>query len=288
MTAVFLVLVSVCIFGGFMLEGGPIHAIYSVWQEYIIIFGSSTAIFLAMCPGKVLKSILGNLSRPFKESPYTVDCFAESLQMMYDCFVNLKRGGMLSMEKDVSEPSSSSIFTKYPSFLNNHHAVHFFCDSLKLVINYNSKPEEIETVMNAEIDAHHAEAAIGPAAINRIADAMPAVGIVAAVLGVIIAMAHIDGPPSELGHKVSAALTGTLLGILAAYGYYQPIAQHIEYLNADESQYYQMLKEGLVCYLNGAEPLASVEIARRTIFHYNRPSGAALEDALMSIKPRSR
>ena len=288
MTVVFLLLVSVCIFGGFVLEGGPLHAIYSVWQEYIIIFGGSTAIFLAMCPGKIMKSILDNVGKPFKENPYGVDCFAETLQMMYECFINLKRGGMLSLEKDVSEPSSSSIFTKYPSFLNNHHAIHFFCDSLKLVINYNSKPDEVETAMNCEIDAHHAEAAIGPGAINRIADAMPAVGIVAAVLGVIIAMAHIDGPPSELGHKVSAALTGTMLGILTAYGYYQPIAQHLEYLNEDESQYYNMLKERLLAYLNGAEPLAAVEIARRTIFHYNRPSGAALEDALMSIKPRAK
>ena len=288
MTGVFLLLVAVCIFGGFVLEGGPMHAIYSVWQEYIIIFGGSTAIFLAMCPGKVLKSILDSVGKPFKDSPYNTDTFAETLQMMYECFINLKRGGLLSMEKDVSEPSSSSIFTKYPTFLNDHHAVHFFCDSLKLVINYNSKPDEIETAMNAEIDAHHAEAGIGPGAINRVADAMPAVGIVAAVLGVIIAMAHIDGPPAELGHKVSAALTGTMLGILTAYGYYQPIAQHLEYLNEDESQYYNMLKEGLLAYLNGAEPLAAVEIARRTVFHYNRPSGAALEDALMSIKPRAK
>jgi chemotaxis protein MotA len=288
MTIVFLVLVSVCVFGGFMLEGGPIMAIVSVWQEYIIIFGGGTSIFLAMCPSKVLKSIMANIGRPFKDSPYNTEAFSEALQMMYECFINLKRGGMLSLEKDVSEPSSSSIFTKYPSFVNNHHAVHFFCDSLKLVINYNSKPDEIETALNAEIDAHHAEGAIAPGAINRIADAMPAVGICAAVLGVIIAMAHIDGPPAELGHKVSAALTGTLLGILAAYGYYQPIAQHIEYLNMDESQYYEMLKNGLLSYLNGAEPIAAVEIGRRGIFHYNRPDGTTLEDTLMSIKPRAK
>jgi chemotaxis protein MotA len=115
---------------------------------------------------------------------------------------------------------------------------------------------------------------------------MPAVGIVAAVLGVIIAMAHIDGPPAELGHKVSAALTGTLLGILCAYGYYQPIAQHIDYINNDEAQYFQCLKEGLISYLGGAEPMAAVEIARRSIYSYNRPSSLELEDALGEIKPR--
>jgi len=286
MTVVFLVLVAVCIFGGFMLEGGPIFAIVSVWQEYIIIFGGGAFIFLAMMPSKVMQHIMMNIVVPFKGDQYTKSTFLEALKLMYESFINLKRSGLLSLEKDVSNPAESTIFTKYPTFLGNHHALDFYCDSLKLVINYNSKPEDVEQAMNAELDAHHAEAAIAPGAINRLADAMPAVGIVAAVLGVIIAMAHIDGPPAELGHKVSAALTGTLLGILCAYGYYQPIAQHIDYINNDEAQYFQCIKEGLISYLGGAEPMAAVEIARRSIYSYNRPSSVELEDALGEIKPR--
>jgi chemotaxis protein MotA len=286
MTVVFLVLVAVCIFGGFMLEGGPIFAIISVWQEYIIIFGGGAFIFLAMMPSKVMQHIMMNIVVPFKGDQYTKSTFLEALKLMYESFINLKRSGLLSLEKDVSNPAESTIFTKYPTFLGNHHALDFYCDSLKLVINYNSKPEDVEQAMNAELDAHHAEAAIAPGAINRLADAMPAVGIVAAVLGVIIAMAHIDGPPAELGHKVSAALTGTLLGILCAYGYYQPIAQHIDYINNDEAQYFQCIKEGLISYLGGAEPMAAVEIARRSIYSYNRPSSVELEDALGEIKPR--
>ncbi len=286
MTIVFLVLVSVCIFGGFALEGGPLFAIIAVWQEYIIIFGASTAIFLAMMPPKILQHILLNLSHPFKGDSYTKETFTEALKLMYECFINLKRSGLLSLEKDVSSPAESNIFSKYPTFLGNHHAIDFYCDSLKLVINYNSKPEDVEQAMNVELDAHHAEAAVPTGAINRVADAMPAVGICAAVLGVIIAMAHIDGPPAELGHKVSAALTGTFLGILAAYGYFQPIAQHIEYLNQDESQYFQCLKEGLITYLGGAEPMAAVEIARRSICSYNRPSSTELEEAIGDIRPR--
>lgn len=286
MTIVFLVLVSVCVFGGFALEGGPLHAIISVWQEYIIIFGGSTSIFLAMMPQKILQHILLNLGLPFKGDKYNKETFTEVLKLMYESFVNLKRSGLLSLEKDVSNPGESTIFSKYPSFLGNHHALDFYCDSLKLVINYNSKPEDVEQAMNAELDAHHSEAHLTPGALNRIADAMPAVGIVAAVLGVIIAMAHIDGPPAELGHKVSAALTGTLLGILAAYGYYQPIAQHIEYVSQDESQYFQCIKEGLISYLSGAEPMAAVEIARRSVNSYNRPTSLELEEALQGIKPR--
>lgn len=286
MTAVFLVLVSVCIFGGFMLEGGPIVAIVSVWQEYIIIFGGGAFVFMAMCPSKISSYVFQAIPKPFQGGGYEKPQFLEALQLMYESFVNLKRSGLLSLEKDVSNPSESNIFSKYPNFMSNHHALDFYCDSLKLVINYNSKPEDVETAMNCELDAHHAESAIPPSAINRIADAMPAVGIVAAVLGVIIAMAHIDGPPAELGHKVSAALTGTLLGILAAYGYYQPIAQHLEYINADESQYFQMIKEGLISYLSGAEPMAAVEIARRSIYSFNRPSSVELEEALAEIRPR--
>ena len=286
MTIVFLVLIAVCVFGGCMLEGGPIHAIYSVWQEYIIIFGAGAFIFLAMMPGKILNHIGGFISGPFAAPKYSKDIYTEVLKVMYESFINLKRSGLLSLEKDVSSPDTSSIFSKYPSFLDNHHALDFFCDSLKLVINYNSKPEDVEQAMNAEIDAHHAESHIPSGAINRVADAMPAVGIVAAVLGVIIAMAHIDGPPAELGHKVSAALTGTLLGIFTAYGYCQPIAQHIEYLCEDESQYFQCMKEGLITYLGGAEPMAAVEIARRCIHSYNRPSSAELEEAISGIKPR--
>jgi len=239
-----------------------------------------------MMPNKVLKHILLNIGAPFKGEKYSKQTFIEILQLMYESFVNLKRSGLLSLEKDVSSPAESSIFTKYPSFLNNHHALDFYCDSLKLVINYNSKPEDVEQAMNVELDAHHHEASITPGAINRLADAMPAVGIVAAVLGVIIAMAHIDGPPAELGHKVSAALTGTLLGILAAYGYYQPIAQHIEYIARDESEYFQCIKEGLIAYLSGAEPMAAVEIARRTVSSYNRPTSLELEEAINGIKPR--
>lgn len=286
MTIVFLVLIAVCVFGGFMLEGGPIHAIYSVWQEYIIIFGAGAFIFLAMMPGKILAHIGTFIGGPFGAPKYVKETYTEVLKVMYESFINLKRSGLLSLEKDVSSPESSSIFSKYPSFLENHHALDFYCDSLKLVINYNSKPEDVEQAMNAELDAHHAEAHIAPGAINRVADAMPAVGIVAAVLGVIIAMAHIDGPPAELGHKVSAALTGTLLGIFTAYGYCQPIAQHIEYLNEDEAQYFQCIKEGLITYLGGAEPMAAVEIARRSIHSYNRPNSMELEEAISGIKPR--
>ena len=286
MTAVYLLLVSVFVFGGFALEGGPLHAIISVWQEYLIIFGGGSMIFMAMMPPKIFNHILTFIGNPFKGDSYTKETVLEALKMMYESFVNLKRSGLLSLEKDVSAPGDSSIFTKYPQFLGNHHALDFYCDSLKLVINYNSKPEDVEQAMNVELDAHHHEASIPGGALNRLADAMPAVGIVAAVLGVIIAMAHIDGPPAELGHKVSAALTGTLLGIFAAYGYFQPIAQHIDYQNHDESEYFQCIKEGVISYLSGAEPMAAVEIARRTVSSYNRPSSLELEEAIADIKPR--
>ena len=287
MTAVYLLLVLVCVFGGFALEGGPLFNIIAVWQVYIIIFGAGSMIFMAMMPQKIFKHIATFLGNPFKADKYDQSAILESLQMMYESFVNLKRSGLLCLEKDVNTPGESTIFSKYPKFVGNHHAVDFFCDSLKLVINYNSKPEDVDQAMTAEIDAHHHECSIPGGALNRLADAMPAVGIVAAVLGVIIAMAHIDGPPAELGHKVSAALTGTLLGILFAYGFFQPLAQHIDYQNHDEAEYFLCIKEGTIAYLSGAEPMAAVEIARRTVSSYNRPSSIELEDAIADIKPRT-
>ncbi len=286
LTAGFILLGVLCIFGGFALEGGNLFNIIAVWQEYIIIVGGASSIFLAMCPQKILMHIVKNMATPFGADAYTKPVFLDGLKCMYECFVNLKRSGLLSLEKDVSEPNSSTIFANYPSFLNNHHAVDFYCDSLKLVINYNSKPEDVESAMDSELDAHHAEAHLGPGGINRVADAMPAVGIVAAVLGIIIAMAHIDGPPAELGHKVSAALTGTMLGIYASYLIFQPIAQHMEFISGEETQYFKMLRVGLISYLQGAEPIAAVEIARRSVNSYNRPSALDLETAVAEIRPR--
>ncbi len=287
LAAGFILLGIVCIFGGFALEGGNLFNIIAVWQEYIIIVGGASSIFLAMCPQKVLMHIVKRMADPFSPDKYTKPAFLDALKCLYECFVNLKRSGLLSMEKDVSEPNSSTIFANYPSFLSNHHALDFYCDSLKLVINYNSKPEDVEHAMEIEMEAHHAEGHMGPGGINRVADAMPAVGIVAAVLGIIIAMGHIDGPPAELGHKVAAALTGTMLGIYASYLIFQPVAQHMEYIAGEEAQYFKMLKEGLISYLQGAEPIAAVEIARRSINSYNRPSGIELENAIAEIRPRS-
>ncbi len=286
LTAGFILMGVLCIFGGFALEGGNLFNIIAVWQEYIIIIGGASSIFLAMCPQKILMHIVANMATPFGADQYTKPVFLDGLKCMYECFVNLKRSGLLSLEKDVSEPKSSSIFSNYPSFLNNHHALDFYCDSLKLVINYNSKPEDVENAMDSELEAHHAEAHLGPGGINRVADAMPAVGIVAAVLGIIIAMGRIDGPPAELGHKVSAALTGTMLGIYASYLIFQPIAQHMEYIGGEETQYFKMLKVGLISYLQGAEPIAAVEIARRSVNSYNRPSALDLETSIAEIRPR--
>ena len=210
LTLVFLVMVGVSILGGFALEGGPLHAIFSVWQEYIIIFGGAIFIFLAMCPSKILNLIIPQALAPFKGAGIEKPAYLEALQLMYEVFINLKRSGLLSLEKDVSNPKESTIFTKYETYQQSSRCR--LCDSLKLVINHNSKPEDVESAMDAELDAHHAEGAI--AQVLTVLLMLCLLLVFGAVLGVIIAMAHIDGPPAELGHKVSAAPTGTFLAFL--------------------------------------------------------------------------
>jgi chemotaxis protein MotA len=206
--------------------------------------------------------------------------------MQYDVFVNAKKGGLLSIEEDVNSPEKSAIFTKYPVFLGNHHAVDFFCDAMKMLVNGAAQPEELEMMMDAEIETHHEENAIVPSILTRASDSLPGLGIVAAVLGIVVTMQHLDGPPEELGHHVGAALVGTFLGLLLSYGMVSPISANMENVAHDEAKYYLCLKAGLLAFANGAAPITSVEFARKTIFSFDRPSSKEIEAKLKEIKPR--
>jgi chemotaxis protein MotA len=206
--------------------------------------------------------------------------------MQYDIFINSKRGGMLSIEEDVNDPMNSTIFTKYPSFIANHHAVEFFCDALKMLVNGACSPEELEMMLESELETHHEEGGIVPTLLNRASDALPGLGIVAAVLGIVVTMQHLDGPPEELGHHVGAALVGTFLGLLLSYGVLAPIAANLENLGHDESRYFACIKTGIIAFAFGAAPSTAVEFARKTIFSFDRPSTAEIEPLLKEIRPR--
>jgi chemotaxis protein MotA len=282
-----LVVVFGAVIGGYLMEGGKIEVIlHPLLPEGTILLGAAIGSFLAGNPPSVIKAVAGAISKPMKGSKYTKAVYMECMMMQYEVYVNIKKGGLLALEQDVNDPHSSSIFKKYPTILNDHHALDFFCDSMKLLINGSAKIDEIDQVMDMDLDVHHADSASPGSAMNVMADSLPAFGIVACVMGVVIAMGFLDQPPNVIGAKVGAALVGTFLGILLSYGVFGPIAKNIDQVNATESHFFSALRAGLVSFGNGAAPVTAVEFARRNIPSTERPGSQELEEVVRQIKPR--
>lgn len=274
-----------CVLGGFLMINGPLGVLIQP-SEFVVIGGAAIGTLIAANPLKMLMQITKALPLALKGSPYNKAVYTELLKLQYEIFINAKKGGLLSIEEDVNNPAASAIFSKYPSFLANHHALDFMTDALKMMVNGAAQPEEIEMSMEAELETHHAEGAMVPAMLTRVSDAFPGLGIVAAVLGIVVTMQHLDGPPEELGHHIGAALVGTFLGLLFSYGLLGPIATNLENLAHDEGKYFACIKTGLIAFANGAAPMTAVEFARKTIFSFDRPGASELEPQLKEIKPR--
>lgn len=275
------------VLGGYLMEGGQIPVLlHPLPAEGLIIFGAATGSFLAGNSMSVIKSVAANIAKPLKGSRYTKPVYMEALMMQYEVYVNIKKGGLLAMEQDVNDPHSSNIFKKYPAMLGDHHAMDFFCDSMKLLINGSAKIDEIDQVMDMDLDIHHAESAAPGAALNVFADGMPAFGIVACVMGIVVTMGFLDQPPNVIGAKVGAALVGTFLGIFLSYGFFGPLAKNIDQINATEGHFFSALRAGLVAFGNGAAPVTAVEFARRNIPSSERPGSQELEEVVRQIKPR--
>jgi chemotaxis protein MotA len=275
------------ILAGYKIEEGEIEVlIHPLIPESVIIVGAGIGAAIAGNPLHILKSIAANIAKPLKGSPYTKAVYMEALMMQYEIYVNIKKGGLLALEQDVNDPHNSTIFKKYSTILHNHHALDFFCDSMKLLVNGAAKSDEIDMIMDQDLDVHHAEAAQPGAAINTLADSMPAFGITACVIGVVITMGFLDQPPNVIGGKVAAALVGTFLGIIMGYGVFSPIAKNIDAINAAEGFFYNSLRSGLTAFGNGAAPVTAVEFARRNIPNAERPGSGELEEVVRQIKPR--
>lgn len=280
-----IVLVFASIIIGFLMINGPLAVLLQP-SEFVVIGGAVIGATIAANPLKYLMRIVSTLPQILKGSPYNKQVYSEVLQMQYDVFVNSKKGGLLSLEEDVNNPMESSIFTKYPTFIGNHHALDFFCDAMKMLVNGACSPEELEMMLESEVETHHEESLIVPGLLHRASDSLPGLGIVAAVLGIVVTMQHLDGSPEELGHHIGAALVGTFLGLLLSYGFLAPIAANIENLAADEGRYYNCIKTGLVAFAFGAAPATAVEFSRKTIFTIDRPAIGDVELLLKEIKPR--
>ncbi len=266
-----------CVAGGFVLSHGNLVAL---WQpfEVLIICGAAFGAFVIANPGTVIKGALGSIGQLLKGSKHTKKSYMELLALMYDLFTKARKEGLMALEADIDEPENSPIFQKYPQILKNHHALDFIADYLRLMVGGNMNPFEIENLMDVELETHHHEAAKIPAAITAVSDALPGFGIVAAVLGIVITMASIGGPVEELGAHVAAALVGTFLGILLAYGFVGPMSTSLSHMNEDDSKVFECIKVCLLASLNGYAPQIAVEFGRKALYSHNRPGFQELED----------
>lgn len=272
-----LVVVFGSVIGGYVLHHGKVAVL---WQptEFIIIGGAGIGTLLVANPPAVLKSCVSQLLGLLKPNPYGAKAYAELLQVLYEVFQKARKDGLVGLESHIENPEGSDIFQKYPSFMGNHHAVSLLCDTLKVLLTGTVEDHNLADILDVDLEKHHHEGMLAPHAITTVGDAMPGFGIVAAVLGVIITMGSIGGAASEIGNKVAAALVGTFIGILLAYGVFGPVAKAMETRLHAEHDYMLCIRTALLSFARGDAPMTAVEFSRRNIEPHERPSFAELED----------
>lgn len=278
------VVILLCVFGGFALGGGHLAA---VWQplELLIIGGAALGSLIVGNSLTVLKAVGKAIPAAFKGQKSGKVMSADLLGLLYNLLNKARQQGLMSLEADIDEPEKSAIFSAYPTIMAKHHIVEFICDYLRLIITSNMQPFQLEALMDQEIESHHEEELIPANAITKLADAMPAFGIVAAVLGVVHTMESISLPPSELGILIAHALVGTFLGILIGYGFIGPVATSMEQ-NANQTQLMlQCIKVTILASLHNNPPIISVEFGRKVLFSAQRPSFNQLNEEIKNAKP---
>ena len=281
------VVVLLCVVGSFIVEGGSVLLLWHP-AEVVTICGAALGAFLISNPIKVVKNAFGASLGLVKGPKYKREDYVDLLKLLYDILVKIRKSGMLAIEADVEHPEKSKLFTDYPRILADHHMVEFITDCLRLIIGGNLDPHELESLLDYELETHHQESGEAAHAVQRVADALPGFGIVAAVLGIVNTMASIEGAnTATIGEKVGAALVGTFLGILVAYGFVGPIAAAIEHRVHEESKAFDVVKMALVASVRGYAPPVAVEFARKLLWSDVRPSFADLENHLKGKKKES-
>ena len=245
--------------------------------ELLIIAGAALGTLLVANPIHIIKGIVGGLLGVLKGSKFGKARYLSTLKMMYQFLNKVRKEGLLSVESDVEKPEASAIFKNYPEFLSDHASRDFVCDTLRMAITGGVEPFDMDQMMELDMEVHHHDATQPISALSTTADALPGLGIVAAVLGVVITMGALGGPPEEIGHKVAAALVGTFLGILLCYGIVGPLAANMTKSAEDHNGYLHVLRVLLVAFLKGAAPITAVEMARRAIPAHLRPSFDEME-----------
>jgi len=277
-----ILVVTGAVIGGYILEKGHLMVLFQP-AEFVIIGGAAIGSLLIGTPIKVLKRIVSQVFKVMGSGPNR-KAYTELLVMMFELFNVARKDGLVGLESHIEKPKESAVFKKYPDFLKNSHALSFLSDTMRLIIMGGVPEHDLEAMMDLDLETHHEENAKPSLSLARIGDALPGLGIVAAVLGVVITMGAIGGPPEEIGHKVGAALVGTFLGVLLSYGYVQPLAANLSAMNELESKYYICLKQALLAFHKGFAGAIAVEYARRVIPADIRPSFAEVEKACRAAK----
>ncbi|MFO7484318.1 flagellar motor stator protein MotA [Oceanibaculum nanhaiense] len=276
--------VLICCFGSYMAMGGKMGLL---WQpfEFTLIFGSACCAYVVANPKHILGKTGKAFGVAFKGPRYKKDDYLELLSLLYAIFKLAKTKGMLAIESHVERPEESSLFQSFPKFAADHHAMEFLCDYLRMMTLGTDNPHEMETLIDEELETHHHEDETVGGAVQTMADGLPALGIVAAVLGIIKTMASITEPPEVLGGLIAAALVGTFLGILLCYGFVAPLAAAIKNTNEADSKYLHVIKAGLLAHLSGYAPAVSVEFARKALWSHVRPTFYEVEEAVAALPP---
>jgi chemotaxis protein MotA len=278
-----LVVVIGAVLGGFSMAGGPIHVLIQP-NELVVIGGAIMGTLIVSAVGNVRGQLVRAVVKAFSGSVPTKQDYIDLLKLQYEVFTFIRKNGAVALDEHVNNVEKSAIFAKYPSFLKKHHAVEFLVDALKQIVNGTAGADELDILLEAELDTHHEEMAMPIGLLKTAGDALPGLGIVAAVLGVVITMGHLDAGPEDIGHHVAAALVGTFLGILLCYGIVQPLATNAELQETINGKYLRCIKEGVVASLRGAAPIVAIEFARKAIFSADRPSSEETEKACKETK----
>jgi len=278
------VIVSAAVIGGYLLEGGNLSVIFQP-VEILIIGGAAIGGFIIASPMKVIKATGSSIARIFSNKPYTKQDYMEVLIMINGIFYKIRQQGLVSIESDVDAPEQSPLFSQYPNILKNHAAITLITDTLRTVMTTTIAPHELEALIDQELEALHDEAMAPAQSVGTVADALPGLGIVAAVMGVVLTMGKIKEPPEVLGASIGAALVGTFTGVLLCYGYVGPMGKNMEFIANEDQKFLNVIKVALLAFIGGgAAPKVAVEFGRRVVPVEAKPSFLEMEDALRAAK----
>jgi len=264
--------------GGYTMEHGHLRVLMQP-AELLIIGGAAVGTLLIGNPLRILRKLAHSFGGIVGGSKFSQARYLETLKMMFDLLSKARKDGLVAMEADIEEPEKSAIFSKYPAFLKDHHARDFVCDTLRMALSGGVEPFDVDQMMELDMEVHHQESSDSISALTTMAESLPGLGIVAAVLGVVITMGALGGPPEQIGEKVAAALVGTFLGVLLCYGFIGPLASNLSKSAEEERAYYHVMRVLIVAFIKGSPPIMAVETARRAVPTHVRPTFLQVEQA---------